>query len=124
MPTHVLTPAGARLALISCALRNTGAGWALIDDTAHAPSGVTGVVQHPDHLEITHAVGAVRVSSMQVTPDEWYAARALRCGVSVGLALSRIYLYSGPSITPVDPTTLVASSGNLWVTGFLELPPT
>ncbi|PJN31299.1 hypothetical protein CG717_16150 [Streptomyces sp. CB02613] len=123
MPTHVLTPAGARLALISCALRNTGAGWALIDDAAHAPSGVTGVVQHPDHLEIKHPVGAVKVSSMQVGPDEYYAARALRCGASVGLALSRIYLYSGSSTAPVDPATLVSSSGNLWVTGFLELPP-
>ncbi|MCI4045141.1 hypothetical protein [Streptomyces sp. TRM75563] len=124
MATHVLTPAGARLALISCAIRNTGAGWSLIADSAHAPSGVTAVVQHPDHLEIKHPVGAVKVSSMQVAPDEYYAAHGLRCGASVGLALSRIYLYSGPSTTPVDPATLVASSGNLWITGFLELPPT
>ncbi|MFH9269183.1 hypothetical protein ACH4KN_33770 [Streptomyces sp. NPDC017546] len=123
MATHVLTPAGARLALISCALRNTGSGWSLIADAAHAPSGVTAVVQHPDHLEIKHSVGALKVSSMQVTPDEHYAAHGLRCGASVGLTLSRIYLYSGPSTTPVDPATLVAASGNLWVTGFLELPP-
>ncbi|KPL29062.1 hypothetical protein JI76_28475 [Streptomyces anulatus] len=123
MATHILTPATARLALISCAIRNKGTGWELITDAAHAPSGVTGVVQHPDHLEIKHAVGAVKVSSMQVTPDEYYAAQGLRCGASVGLALSRVYLYSGPSITPVDPAALVASSGNLWITGFLELPP-
>ncbi|WP_406420062.1 hypothetical protein [Streptomyces sp. NBC_00842] len=121
MPTHILATEGPRLAVISCAIRNTGGGWQLIDDTAHAPSGVTGVVQHPDHLELTHAVGAVRVSSMQVTVDEYYAARAVRCGVSVGLALSRIYLYSGTSMTPVDPATLVASAGNLWITGLLEL---
>ncbi|MFJ8866711.1 hypothetical protein ACIRD6_13275 [Streptomyces sp. NPDC102473] len=122
MPEHVLvTEAGARLAVISCALRNTGGGWQLIADTAHAPSGVSGVIQHPDHLEITHDVGAIRVSSLQVTPDEYYAARAVRCGASVGLALTRIYLYKGTSTTPVDPATLVASSGNLWVTGLLEL---
>ncbi|MEU0624967.1 hypothetical protein ABZ329_29420 [Streptomyces rubiginosohelvolus] len=123
MATHILNPETARLALISCAIRNKGAGWELIADSAHAPSGVTGVVQHPDHLEIKHPVGAVRVSSMQVTPDEWYAARGLRCGASVGLALSRIYLHSGNSTTPLDPATLVATSGNLWITGFLELPP-
>lgn len=121
MTTHFLTTEGPRLAVISCAIRNTGTGWALIDDAAHAPSGVSGVIQHPDCLEITHVVGAVRVSSMQVTVDEYYAARALRCGVSVGLALSRIYLYSGASTAPVDPATLVAASGNLWVTGLLEV---
>jgi hypothetical protein len=119
-----MTGAGARLAVISCALRNTGSGWQLIADTAHAPSGVSGVIQHPDHLEITHAVGAVRVSSMQVTPDEYYAARAVRCGVSVGLDLSRIYLYKGTPTMSIDPATLVASSGNLWITGILELPGT
>jgi len=121
MTTHVLATEGPRLAVISCAIRNTGGGWALIEDSAHAPSGVSGVIQHADNLEITHAVGAVRVSSVQVTPDEHYAARAVRCGISVGLDLSRIYLYKGTSTTPVDPATLVASSGNLWVTGLLEL---
>jgi len=123
MAGHVLvTEAGARLAVISCALRNTGSGWQLISDTAHAPSGVSGVIQHPDHLEITHTVGAVRVSSMQVTPDEYYAKAGLRCGASVGLALSRIYLYKGAAGTAaVDPATLAASSGNLWITGILEL---
>jgi len=122
MTTHVLTTQGPRLAVLSCAIRNSGAGWQLINDVAHAPSGVSGVIQHPDHLEITHNVGAVRVSSLQVTPDEYYAARAVRCGASVGLALTRIYLYKGTSTAPVDPATLVASSGNLWVTGLLELP--
>ena len=121
MTTHVLATEGPRLAVISCALRNTGPGWTLINDAAHSPSGVTGVVQHPDCLEITHQVGAVRVSSVQVTVDEYYAARGLRCGISVGLDLSRIYLYSGASTTPVDPATLAAASGNLWVTGLLEL---
>ncbi|MFD3654325.1 hypothetical protein [Streptomyces sp. NPDC058620] len=120
--THILTTAdGAQLAVISCAVRNPGSGWGVIFDAAHSPSGVSGVIQRADHLELTHAVGAVRVSSLQVTPDEWYAARALRVGASVGLALTRIYMYSGTSTTPVDPATLVASSGNLWITGFLEL---
>ncbi|AWL39660.1 MULTISPECIES: hypothetical protein [unclassified Streptomyces] len=124
MTTHVLaTEGGPRLALLSCVLRQkaAGAGWEVLADSAHAPSGVNGLIQHPDHLEITHPVGAVRVSSVQVTVDEYYAARALRCGVSVGLDLSRIYLYSGASTSPVAPASLYASSGNLWVTGLLEL---
>ncbi|MER6235963.1 hypothetical protein ABT185_07785 [Streptomyces clavifer] len=122
MATHVLTTEGPRLAVISCAIRNTGSGWVLIDDDAHAPSGVSGVVQHADRLELTHAVGAVRVSSMQVTPDEYYSKNLVRCGVSVGLDRSVVYLYKGTSTVAVDPATLVASGGNLWITGLLELP--
>ncbi|NUS76650.1 MAG: hypothetical protein HOV70_10680 [Streptomyces sp.] len=111
---------GQTLRLLSCALRNTGSGWGLINDKGHEPTGVTGVVQHPDHLEISHPVGAIKVSSMQVTPDEYFAAYAVRCGVSGGLALSRIYLYTGAAITPVDPATVVGASGNLWFTGYVQ----
>lgn len=124
MPTHILvTEDGARLALVSAAIRNTGSGWAVISDAAHAPSGVTGVIQHPNHLEITHNVGPARVSSMQVSADETYQRLGVRPGPSVGLALSRIELYKGTSTTPLDPATVAASSGNFWITGLLELPP-
>lgn len=122
MTSAIVTEPDRQLRLLSCALRNAGSGWALISDTAHRPSGITGVVQHADFLEIQHAVGAVAVSSLQVTVDEYFAARAMRCGVSVGLDLSRIYLYSGTSTTPLAPASVVAASGNLWVTGFLNLP--
>ncbi|MGW0780305.1 hypothetical protein [Streptomyces sp. NPDC002913] len=122
MPDVIVAEPDRQLRLLSCALRNAGSGWGLISDAAHHPSGITGVVQRSDCLEIQHAVGAVAVSSMQVTVDEYFAARAMRCGVSVGLDFSRIFLYSGTSITPLAPASVVASSGNLWVTGFLELP--
>lgn len=120
---HVLvTEAGQRLALLSCALRNTGSGWGLINDAAHEPSGITGVVEHPTYLEILHAVGAVQVSSLTVTVDETFAKSALRCGASVGLDHSFIYLHSGAAgSAPLDPATVVATNGNLWVLGFMEI---
>ncbi|WP_381801235.1 hypothetical protein [Streptomyces niveus] len=122
----MITDNGRNYRLLSCALRNTGSGWALINDSGHRPSGVTAVTMHPDHLEITHSVGALRVSSLQVSVDETFAGQGLRVGASVGLALSRIYLYTGcpcdGPAAPVDPVTIVASSGNLWVTGLLEVP--
>ncbi|MGW6458034.1 hypothetical protein ACWF94_19330 [Streptomyces sp. NPDC055078] len=119
--THILsTTAGTGLAVIGGALRNTGSGWNVISDSGHRPSGITGVVGRPDHIEVQHAVGAVRVTSLQVTVDETYAAIDLRCGISAGLSLSRIYLYSGASATPVDPSTIVASNGNLWLQGLME----
>lgn len=120
--SHVLvTEAGKRLALLSCTIRNTGSGWAVLNDAAHEPSGIAALVQHPDHIEIQHAATATQVSSVQVTPDETYAAQALRVGISVGLSLSRIYLYSGASTTPLDPATVAAANGNLWITGLMEL---
>lgn len=124
MPNHVLvTEAGARLALLSCVLRNDGSGWEILADAGHSPSGITGVNQLADRLELLHAATAAKVSSVQVTPDEYLAARAYRCGISVGLATSRIYLYKGStSTTPLSPAAVVAASGNLWVTGLMELP--
>ncbi|CAL9479584.1 hypothetical protein [Streptomyces sp. enrichment culture] len=118
----ITTDAGARLALVSCALRNTGSGWHIISDTAHTPSGCGTVVQHADHLELRHPVGAAQVSALTVTVDETYARSGLRVGASVGLDLSRIYLYSGAAGTaPLNPSTVAASSGNLWVSGYLRL---
>lgn len=109
-------------ALIACALRNTGTGWYVINDSAHQPYGVTGVVEHPTYLEILHDVRAVQVISLTVTVDETYAKQALRCGASVGFDHSYIYLYSGAANSaPLDPSTVAASSGNLWVLGYLEV---
>lgn len=122
MTNHVLvTEAGQRLALLSCALRNTGT-WGLINNATHEPSGIAAVVQHLDHIEVQHAATAVQVSSIQVTPDETFAAIGLRAGVSVGLSLSRIYLYTAASgSVPADPATVISPTGNLWLTGFMEI---
>jgi hypothetical protein len=118
----LVAESGARLALVSCALRNTGTGWTVINDSGHMPSGCSGVVQRADHLELQHDVGAVRVSSLTVTVDETYAKAGLRCGASVGFALSRIYCHTGAAgSAPLDPATLTASTGNLWVYGLLRL---
>lgn len=117
----LVTESGARLALISCALRNTGSGWSIISDSGHVPSGCTGVVQYADHLELQHPVGALRVSSLTVTVDETYAKTGLRAGASVGYDHSNIYLYTGAGTAPADPAAVTASTGNLWVLGFLRL---
>lgn len=123
MTTHILATEGPRLAVISCVLRQAtvGAGWEVLTDEGHAPSGVAGVVQHPTYLELTHEVAAVKVSSVQVTPDEYWAARGLRVGASVGLAWTKLFFYSGTSTTPVNPASLASPTGNLWVTGLLEV---
>jgi len=119
----LVTEGGTRFALISCALRNTGAGWSVITDSGHTPSGCTGVVTHDAYLELLHPVGAVQVSSLTVTVDETYARTGLRAGVSAGFDHSYIYLYSGAAgSAALNPTSVVAASGNLWVQGYLVLP--
>ncbi|MGW4784240.1 hypothetical protein [Streptomyces sp. NPDC004230] len=112
--------------LISGTIRNTGSGWALLDESGHEPSGICAVVTNPDHIEIQHPVGALKVSSVQVTPDETFAAAGLRVGISVGLDLSRIYLYTqaGTLKTPAPPAApvgVVAANGNIWISGWLEV---
>lgn len=111
--------------LVSGTIRNRGQGWELLNDAGHRPAGISAVITRDDHIEIQHSVGAVRVSSFQVTPDETYAAQGLRVGISVGLALSRIYLYTGAGCAtapaaPAAPAAVAATNGNLWITGLLE----
>lgn len=112
---------------LGCALRNKGdgAGWHIINDAGHRPVGITGVTTHPTHLEIQHAVGAIRVVTSSVTVDETFAASGLHVGASVGQAFSRIELFDGcPSMAnpavPLDPATVSAPYGNVWVYLLLE----
>ncbi|WP_329390298.1 hypothetical protein [Streptomyces sp. NBC_01716] len=125
---HVLlTEDGARLGLISCVLRNTGDGWHILNDAGHSPSGVTKVTQRSAYLELTHATTALKVSSWQVTPDETFAARGVHVGASVGLASTRLFLYTkqpanGAEATPANPANVVVPGSNFWVTALMELP--
>ncbi len=120
-PASVVTYRGSTLIEIGCALRNTGAGWYVIDDAAHHPVNCTGVIQHPTHLELLHPVGATEVITLAVTVDEAYAKAALRTGASAGLEHSYIYLYRGiPDSAPRDPATIKTPTGNLWIQGWMR----
>ncbi|MFJ9113030.1 hypothetical protein [Streptomyces sp. NPDC102283] len=95
--TVVVGDDGRHYRLLSAVIRNTGDGWGLINDASHQPSGITSVETQSDRLILQHGVGAAKVSSLQVTPDEWWAARGLRCGASVGLTSTSVFLYRDPS---------------------------
>lgn len=98
-------------------LRNTGSGWYVLNDAAHESSGLTTITQTATYIEVNHPVGALKVHELQVTPDEYYASVGIRVGASVGLTYTRIFFYQGTSATPVNPATLTASNGNLWLSG-------
>lgn len=98
--------------LISGVLRNSGSGWGWINDVGHSPSGLGVVTQDSGKITIAHAVSGLKVSSLQVTPDETYAAQGLRCGASVGIDSSNILLYTGNPFTIGDR---VFYNGTTWV---------
>lgn len=97
--------------LISGTLRNSGSGWSWINDVGHRPSGVSSVSATSTYIEINTAAGA-KVSSLQVTPDETFAAQGLRCGASVGLNSSKIFLYTG---NPFSIGDRVYFDGSGWI---------
>jgi hypothetical protein len=118
----IVTEGGSRIALVGCTIRNTGSGWFILDNSGHTPSNCTGLVQHADHIELQHSVGALRVITAQVTPDETYSQKAIRAGVSAGFNYSNIFLYSGAAGTaPLNPASVAAANGNFWFQGYLRL---
>lgn len=80
---------------ISCVLRATSSGWTLLNNSGHVPLNVQNVSisSGEDTLTLDHAVGASKVLSFQITPDEQFAKYGVSAGASVGLDYSLISLF-------------------------------
>lgn len=108
---------GRRFKFFSGTVRNDGSGWAWIDDSGHRQSGFDPtVVVNSDNIELVFANPMLRVSSLQVTPDETWGQLGLRAGTSVGLTSAKIYLYREPwdrisDYVEYNGTTFVSSKG-------------
>jgi hypothetical protein len=123
-PDVIVTEDGGRIALVGCTIRNTGSGWYILDNTGHTPSNCTGLIQHADRIELQHNVGALRVITAQVTPDETYSQQAIRAGVSAGFNYSNIFLFSGTAGgASLNPAGVAAVNGNFWFQGYFRLGP-
>ena len=75
--------------MMVCAIRNTGSGWAYIEDSAHAPIRFTGaptIVTAPEDfkLTLTHTTNCGKVGSLVCAPDETFAPYGVVIGASVG----------------------------------------
>lgn len=100
-PTVVIGESGKQYRLISGVLRNSGSGWAWINDAGHVPTGVTPTVTADStSIYINFGATASKVSSLQVTPDETLTSMGVRAGVSVGTSSATIQLFNQ------DPFTL------------------
>lgn len=104
---------------IAGTIRNTGTKWDTIDNDAHQSMNITGVRMLSNAIQIDHKVGAKKVITFIVTPDETMAQAGYRVGVSAGLDYSYIYIYDKNGQV-VDPKTYVNESANIWIYGILK----
>lgn len=98
--------------------------WVVIQDDYHQPSGFGRVEVRSDRLRVYYTFTAQHVSSMQVTPDDAFAAAGVRMGASVGLGYVDIFFYMGASSKPVGPGLLSRKGANVWITGVFDEPAT
>lgn len=84
---------GKNYKVVACVLRNTGSGWAALNNSLHAPVGVESVTSNNESITINYSFTASKVVSLVVTPDETFSGMGLFCGSSVGLTSSVITVY-------------------------------
>lgn len=107
---------GRRYRMVACVMRNSGSGWAYIDDSDHAPIGLSTISVTTsggaDVLRTGYDFTASRVLSLFGGPDETLASRGLLFGPSVGLTYAdwRMYL---PFSAWVDRNAGTFSFGNI-----------
>ena len=111
---EIKTTGGKRYQVLSCVIRNTGAGWEFINDSEHEPIGFTGISTLANGLiQLDHDFGATQVGSMLVTPDETFAKRGIMAGGSIGLDLSLITISAQLDFTVNTETGAIVANG-LW----------
>ncbi len=84
---------GKKYQFLSGVIRNLGAGWVYIDDSEHSPIGFTGISTLGNGtIQLDHVVGAIKVGSLLIVPDETFVKQGILAGGSIGLDLSLITL--------------------------------
>ncbi len=87
---------------LMCAVRNVAGTWAIINDSAHVPVGISSVVQNDTigQPNFTLNLQFLKVGSIIVAPDEVYAKYGVTVGNSVAPGPTSCYVYkSGMAIT-------------------------
>jgi hypothetical protein len=124
--TRIIGDTGRTYRLVSGVLRNTTGKWYWISDAGHRPTGFKAVTQTTSFITLPYTFTGTRVSSFQVTPDDYFASTGLRVGASVGLSSTALFLYTtnpylGKPSVAANPAGVKAATGNLWVTGLIEI---
>lgn len=103
---------GKRYRVVAGAIRNTGTGFRLINDTAHTPVGIRSVTTAADGMSVTLRLTfqAATVGSVVAAPDETLAAAGYVVGASVGLASITLFVSQ-----PGGFGDYVSWNGSRWV---------
>ena len=104
-----------QLVNIAGALRNTGTGWVLLNNSGHMPEHLSSVEDADTALKVNFDQTFYRVGSIIIAPDETFAP-LYTAGASVGLSYFNLFMYDrNGSIVP--PANLISPNGNWWVDG-------
>ena len=108
--------------IVACVLRNTGSGWFAIDDADHTPIGVSSVSTSSTAITVNYNFTATTIHTNIVTVDDTFATTPTQYLVGASSGMSSMVIYLGIAGTPgvVNPTTVVSSTGNLWVYGLFD----
>lgn len=97
------------------AIRNTGTGWFVIQDSGHEPINIASLSDQGSALRLTYGPTASKVGTLLITPDETYAQAGYSAGASVGSSYADIKF--GQNGTAKNPSQVSSSSGNFWIYG-------
>ena len=85
---------GKKVSMIAGVIRNTGSGWELITDSSHdniSIDPVDSVTNDASKIVVNYAgIGATKVLSFTIVPDETYAGLGYVAGASVGKTFANI----------------------------------
>lgn len=85
--------AGKKIKVVTCILRNTGAGWFAISDSEHSPLNILSVTNDTNDVIITYDFTAKKVLSLVAVPDETFNTEGYSFGASVGKTMSKINIF-------------------------------
>ena len=91
----VIGDSARRYRVVSCVLRQDtpGTGWYALDDAGHKPVGVSSVAEAGGDIVLNYNFTSKKIGSLQITPDEGYAATPLTMGASVGSTSANISMF-------------------------------
>ena len=90
---NTLLQKGASYKLVACVIRNINGTWQQIGGT-HKSLNVASISQTENYIQVNFDFTAKNVVSINVTPDEDFAALGYTIGASVGLQNANIYLFN------------------------------
>lgn len=80
--------------IVACVLRNTGSGWAVIDDATHTPINVDNITNDTASINVIFTgIGVTDIGSFIAVPDEALAAQGFTIGSSVSTSTAFIEVH-------------------------------